>query len=146
MEHANADNRMQPEAPLIYRTKLPVRIWHWINAFSIFVMLMSGMSIFNAHPASTGASTANFDQPWLVIGNHGDRGFVNLLGLELPAGGLLGVSSEGARAFPPLLTILRTTIWPAAANGTSSSPGCWRSPPRCSCSTRWYRATCAILR
>jgi thiosulfate reductase cytochrome b subunit len=57
MEHANADNRMQPEAPLIYRTKLPVRIWHWINAFSIFVMLMSGMSIFNAHPASTGAST-----------------------------------------------------------------------------------------
>jgi len=106
MEHANADNRTQPEAPLIYRTKLPVRIWHWINAFSIFVMLMSGMSIFNAHPRLYwGQYGANFDQPWLVIGNHGDSGFVNLLGVELPVGGLLGVSSEGARAFPPLLTI-----------------------------------------
>jgi hypothetical protein len=33
-----------------------------------------------------------------VIGNHGDRGFVNLLGLELPAG-LLGVCPKARGHF-----------------------------------------------
>jgi Ni,Fe-hydrogenase I cytochrome b subunit len=39
-----------PPSPLVYRTRLPIRLWHWLNALCIFVMLMSGMMIFNAHP------------------------------------------------------------------------------------------------
>ncbi|KPF91238.1 HupC [Novosphingobium sp. AAP83] len=92
--------------PLVYRTHLPVRIWHWINALSIFVMLMSGATIFNAHPRLYwGAYGANFDEPWLVIGRRGQEGFVNLLGLEIPTTGFLGFTENSIRAFPPLVTI-----------------------------------------
>lgn len=92
--------------PLVYRTKLPVRIWHWINAVTIFVMLMSGATIFNAHPRLYwGAYGANYDDPWLVIGRHGQQGYLYLAGLEIPTTGFLGLTSTSTRAFPPLVTI-----------------------------------------
>lgn len=92
--------------PLVYRTKLPVRIWHWINALTIFVMLMSGATIFNAHPRLYwGAFGANYDNPWLVIGRRGQKGFLRLGGLEIPTTGFLGYTSQSTKAFPPLLTI-----------------------------------------
>lgn len=34
----------------VYRHPLPVRIWHWINALAIILLLLSGFQIFNAHP------------------------------------------------------------------------------------------------
>ncbi len=93
-------------APLIYRTKLPVRIWHWINALAIFVMLMSGMMIFNAHPMLYwGEYGANFDVPWLVIGHRGTSGYLAVLGYEIPTTGVLGYAQGTANAFPPLVTI-----------------------------------------
>ncbi len=93
-------------SPMIYRTKLPVRIWHWINAFSIFVMLMSGMMIFNAHPhLYWGHFGANFDQPWLTIGNRGHAGYLWIAGLEVPTTGVLGYAMDTMRAFPPLVTL-----------------------------------------
>ena len=60
----------EPPAPLprrvAYRHRLPTRLWHWINALTVFVMLMSGLMIFNAHPRLYwGQFGANFDQPWL---------------------------------------------------------------------------------
>lgn len=58
-----------PPAPprrIAYRHRLPTRIWHWVNALTVFVMLMSGMMIFNAHPRLYwGQYGANFDHPWL---------------------------------------------------------------------------------
>jgi Ni/Fe-hydrogenase b-type cytochrome subunit len=49
-----------------YRHRLPTRIWHWINALTVFVMLMSGLMIFNAHPhLYWGKFGANFDHSWL---------------------------------------------------------------------------------
>ena len=91
--------RETPDSPLIYRTKLPVRIWHWINAFSIFVMLMSGMMIFNAHPMLySGQYGANLDTPWLVIGNHGTAGFLSVWGFEIPTTGVLGYAEGTAEA------------------------------------------------
>ncbi|OYX63886.1 MAG: hypothetical protein B7Y89_04810 [Novosphingobium sp. 32-60-15] len=91
---------------MVYRTRLPVRLWHWINALSIFVMLMSGATIFNAHPRLYwGAYGANFDEPWLVIGRRGQEGFLNLAGLEIPTTGFLGFTENSIRAFPPLVTI-----------------------------------------
>ncbi len=69
---------------LIYRTRLPVRIWHWLNALCVFVMLMSGLMILNAHPRLYwGKFGANPDHAWLVL--------PNFPGSDLP--------------FPPLLTI-----------------------------------------
>ena len=35
---------------LIYRHSVAVRLTHWVNVLCIFVLLMSGMQIFNAHP------------------------------------------------------------------------------------------------
>lgn len=55
-----------PERRLAYRHRLPTRLWHWVNALTVFVMLMSGLMIFNAHPRLYwGQFGANFDTPWL---------------------------------------------------------------------------------
>lgn len=57
-----------PEKRLFYRHRLSTRIWHWVNAITIFVMLMSGLMIFNAHPRLYwGQFGANFDQAWLEL-------------------------------------------------------------------------------
>ncbi|BEV00399.1 cytochrome b/b6 domain-containing protein [Novosphingobium olei] len=56
------------DGKLVYRTNLPVRIWHWFNALSVFVMLMSGMMILNAHPRLYwGKFGANPDKAWLEL-------------------------------------------------------------------------------
>lgn len=61
-----AGMRVPPHRPIAYRHRLPTRIWHWINAVTVFVMLMSGMMIFNAHPhLYWGQFGANFDHSWL---------------------------------------------------------------------------------
>ena len=58
---------------LVYRQRRPVRLWHWINALSVFVMLMSGLMIFNAHPRLYwGQYGANHERAWLEIGSDGD--------------------------------------------------------------------------
>ena len=36
---------------VIYRHTATVRITHWVNALVLLVLLMSGLQIFNAHPA-----------------------------------------------------------------------------------------------
>ena len=33
------------------RHALPVRVMHWINVIALTVLFMSGLQIFNAHPA-----------------------------------------------------------------------------------------------
>ncbi len=91
---------------LVYRQRRPVRLWHWLNALSIVVMLMSGLMIFNAHPQLYwGQYGANHDLPWLEIGSTGDRGFLRVGPVTVPTTGVLGVAGGQARAFPPLVTI-----------------------------------------
>ena len=95
-----------PDPAVIYRTRLPVRLWHWTNAVTVFVMLMSGMMIFNAHPhLYWGAYGANFDHAWFEIGNHGTSGYVKTAGIEIPTTGVLGYAQGTDEAFPPLVTI-----------------------------------------
>jgi Ni/Fe-hydrogenase b-type cytochrome subunit len=53
---------------LVFRHRLSTRIWHWVNAVTIFVMIMSGLGIFNAHPMLYwGQYGANLDTPWLKL-------------------------------------------------------------------------------
>lgn len=55
-----------PPRRIAYRHRLPTRVWHWVNALAVFVMLMSGLMIFNAHPhLYWGKFGANFDHSWL---------------------------------------------------------------------------------
>ena len=67
--HEAADAEAPPARParrIAYRHRLPTRIWHWVNALTVFVMLMSGLMIFNAHPhLYWGRFGANFDHAWL---------------------------------------------------------------------------------
>jgi len=60
-----------PAAPMareVLRHRLSTRLWHWLNAVVIIVMLMSGAMIFNAHPRLYwGQFGANFDPAWLEL-------------------------------------------------------------------------------
>ena len=51
---------------IVYRHAVATRVWHWINAVTVFVMIGSGLTILNAHPhLYWGQYGANYDQPWL---------------------------------------------------------------------------------
>jgi Ni/Fe-hydrogenase b-type cytochrome subunit len=95
----------------IYRHRLPVRLWHWLNALVIFVMLMSGLMIFNAHPRLYwGHYGANADPAWLEIGSDAAEGYLRVGALQVTTTGLLGrwTDSDGQvkrRAFPGWATI-----------------------------------------
>jgi Ni/Fe-hydrogenase b-type cytochrome subunit len=52
----------------VYRHRLVTRIWHWVNALAVIVMIPSGLMIFNAHPRLYwGQYGANFDHAWLEL-------------------------------------------------------------------------------
>jgi thiosulfate reductase cytochrome b subunit len=101
---------------LYYRHRLPVRIMHWINVVAFFLLLMSGLQIFNAHPAlNWGKSSYDGKPPVLQIqarqAPDGSMvGMTTVLGHEFDTTGLLGVSAgpDGAllaRGFPTWATI-----------------------------------------
>ena len=95
----------------VRRHRLPTRIWHWINALTVFVMLMSGLMIFNAHPRLYwGDYGANADRAWLEIGSTEREGYLKLGEARIPTTGLLGrwTDADGniqRRAFPHWATI-----------------------------------------
>lgn len=95
----------------VYRHRRAARIWHWLNAITVFVLLMSGLMIFNAHPRLYwGKYGANQDRPWLQIGAEQARGYLRVGTIEVTTTGLLGrwTDSKGAaqnRAFPDWATI-----------------------------------------
>ncbi len=96
---------------IIKRHRLSTRIWHWINAVTLLVLLMSGLMIFNAHPRLYwGQYGANDDYAWLVIDDAKNTGFVEISGARVTTTGVLGVwtDAEGTirkRAFPYWATI-----------------------------------------
>ena len=96
---------------VVKRHRLSTRLWHWTNALTLLVMLMSGLMIFNAHARLYwGDYGANDDKAWLVIDDAGDTGFVELAGVRVETTGVLGIwtNPEGEvkrRAFPYWVTI-----------------------------------------
>jgi thiosulfate reductase cytochrome b subunit len=96
---------------VVKRHRLSTRLWHWTNALTLLVMLMSGLMIFNAHGRLYwGQYGANDDKAWLVIDDAGDTGFVELAGVRVETTGVLGIwtNEEGEvkrRAFPYWVTI-----------------------------------------
>jgi thiosulfate reductase cytochrome b subunit len=101
---------------LYYRHRLPVRIMHWINVLAVFVLLMSGLQIFNAHPALYwGRSSYDGRAPLLqMVAEETEEGEVigvtRVMGHEFDTTGVLGASRgpDGqwlARGFPAWATI-----------------------------------------
>ena len=63
----------------IFRHRISTRLWHWINVIAFFMMVMSGLMIFNAHPRLYwGKYGANFDYAWLEISSHDERGYLRI--------------------------------------------------------------------
>jgi thiosulfate reductase cytochrome b subunit len=106
---------MEPAPPprrLVYRHRLTTRLWHWANAVTLLIMLMSGLMIFNAHPRLYwGSYGANMDRTWFEIGPTATGGHVVIARtIDLPTGGVLGrwkdqQGVERTRAFPWWSTI-----------------------------------------
>jgi thiosulfate reductase cytochrome b subunit len=99
----------------VYRHRLPVRLMHWINVICLTILLMSGLTIFNAHPALYWGRDSTFADPWVSIGAMqgpgGAVGFTRIAGHNFATDGVLGASKVGdatqktARAFPSWATI-----------------------------------------
>lgn len=95
----------------VYRHRWPTRLWHWTNALTLLIMLMSGLMIFNAHPRLYwGHYGANNDPAWFEIGATMNTGFVEVAGTRIDTTGVLGHWHTGAGevrryAFPGWITI-----------------------------------------
>ncbi len=108
---------LTPSGPhyFFYRHKLLVRAAHWINAMCLAILLMSGLNIFNAHPALYIGSGSSFDHPALMLGalfdNDGNptAGVTTVAGHSFITTGVLGASRiDGqltARGWPSWATL-----------------------------------------
>ncbi len=104
-----------PSSYVYYRHTLPVRIMHWTNVISLTILLMTGLMIFNAHPALDWGNISYGGKPLLEItsrdaGNGQLKGITRVFGHEFDTTGLLGASTSASGgvndvAFPHWMTI-----------------------------------------
>ena len=98
---------------LIARHSRVTRLTHWINVVAISFLILSGLQIFNAHPALYWGQKSTFAEPWLSMTavEKGDTmiGVTKLGSLTLETTGLFGFSgrtgAEEVRGFPSWATI-----------------------------------------
>ncbi len=107
---APAPASTSPTVQKIYRHSLPVRFGHWLNALAVVILIMSGLQIFNAHPALYWGDRSDRDRPLVSIRpmrtEGGEvRGITTVLGHQFDTTGVLGYSDNSARAFPAWATI-----------------------------------------
>jgi hypothetical protein len=112
----------------VYRHRLQVRISHWLNVPFLIILIMSGLQIFNAHPALYWGDRSDRDQAVLSIRpmqtESGEiRGITTILGHQFDTTGVLGYSGGMRRAFPDWATIPSVKCLRWGGNGTCSSPG-----------------------
>ncbi|GJE16455.1 cytochrome b/b6 domain-containing protein [Methylobacterium marchantiae] len=97
-----------------FRHPLVIRAAHWINLVCLVVLLMSGLQIFNAHPALYWGSASHFDTPLAAIADDETpqgtaRGIVTVGGHTFDTTGWLGLSAfqgaQASRAFPAWITL-----------------------------------------
>ena len=101
------------EKVLIRRHTVVTRVTHWTNVLALAILLMSGLQIFNAHPALYWGQQSTFAEPWLAmqkveIGGV-TQGITTLAGATFDTTGLFGWSGkEGMReqrGFPSWATL-----------------------------------------
>ncbi len=112
---AHLEQKTLPAKVVIYRHTRVVRIAHWFNALCFLLLLMSGLQIFNAHPALYwGSKGADYDKPFFEItavqGHDGKPEGIARFGKSyVVTTGVLGVSTYRRQtnfvAFPSWLTV-----------------------------------------
>ncbi|HJV84169.1 MAG TPA: cytochrome b/b6 domain-containing protein [Noviherbaspirillum sp.] len=106
---------------LYYRHRLPVRLMHWINVLCLVVLFMSGLSIFNAHPALYLGDSSYSRRPAVLEittvnaipvnpASQQERGILRIGTHQFDATGILGISKGpngtlNRHAFPSWITI-----------------------------------------
>jgi thiosulfate reductase cytochrome b subunit len=112
--HVKRRGRRKPRE-IIYRHTFLVRVAHWVNAIAIFLMIGSGLNIFNAHPALYWGQKGDvYDRPFLSIGSApggpgGMHGITQLGPIKLVTTHVLGWSQSHGhwidRAWPAWITV-----------------------------------------
>jgi thiosulfate reductase cytochrome b subunit len=114
MSDATRQENAPPARKLVYRHSLLVRVTHWINVLCILVLVMSGLQIFNAHPALYWGERSYFDDPLLSMRTErtdtGAIGVTTLFGSSFDTTGVFGLSTDAngrlaALGFPSWVTI-----------------------------------------
>jgi thiosulfate reductase cytochrome b subunit len=73
---ASTDRASPRGGDLVRRHALVTRLWHWTNAVTLAIMLMSGLMILNAHPRLYwGNYGANADRAWLELAGMDELAF-----------------------------------------------------------------------
>ena len=92
---------------LVRRHTRITRISHWTWAVCLFFLLLTGLQIFNAHPALYWGDQSGFgfDNAVLRVGARDGQGYVEMFGTRFDGLGILGASNGVARAFPQWSTI-----------------------------------------
>jgi thiosulfate reductase cytochrome b subunit len=115
-ETTAAEPALKPRREVVYRHTVVVRLTHWINALILVLLLASGLSLFNYHPALYWGNYGYSGVPSVLsiaaledIETDEPVGVTTILGHNFITTGVLGVSydAEGepvSRAFPKWLT------------------------------------------
>src|ERR1051325_10434253 len=100
---SDVSSSARAKGPLIYRQSIWTRVTHWTWAICLFFLLLTGLQIFNAHPALYigQQSGFEFENSILEIGAvntpEGTRGRTTLFGQTFDTTGVLGVSGSAER-------------------------------------------------
>jgi len=113
MTAVTTERSAKPERELVYRHAAATRITHWINVLALAFLLMSGLQIFNAHPALYWGIKSVFAHPWLAM-DAGEKagqpiGVTTIAGHHFETTGLFGWSGKPGmgepRGFPAWATV-----------------------------------------
>ncbi len=104
---------------LIKRHGVVVRITHWINALCLGLLLMSGLQIFNAHPALYIGQKSTFKTPLFAIDSREVAGKTEGY-----------TASSGIASTRPACSVCRT--WTASRSNAPFRAGSRCRPPRIS--------------
>src|SRR5216683_6721193 len=113
---AAAEPDVVPRREVMYRHTVAVRLTHWINALILVLLLISGLSLFNYHPALYWGNYGYSGVPSFIsiaaledIETDEPVGVTTIMGHNFITTGVLGVSYDAGgepitRAFPNWLT------------------------------------------
>jgi thiosulfate reductase cytochrome b subunit len=107
---ASTEARTSSKVERVYRHRLPVRISHWLNVPFLIILIMSGLQIFNAHPALYWGDRSDRDRALLsmrsVQTDSGEmKGITTIFGHQFDTTGVLGYSDGMRRGFPAWATV-----------------------------------------
>jgi len=97
------ETRPTDKREIIYRHAIAVRATHWINVLVLLVLLMSGLQIFNAHPALYIGSKSVFDDPVMSMRamrvDGTPKGVTTLFGYRFDTTGVFGLGGNAETGY-----------------------------------------------